>query len=121
MAGNTWVDTNTRSFIATAAMAKHARVKLDGNGNNAVELAGAGDLGVGTLWHEALKANDPVSVHLNSAAGTQVMIANGVIAEGGNVEAAIGGKVAPASVGTVVGMALTAAAADGDYIEVLPV
>jgi hypothetical protein len=49
------------------------------------------------------------------------MVANGVIAAGGTVYSAAAGKVggATTSGASVIGIALNAAAADGDIIEVL--
>lgn len=68
---------------------------------------------------------DRVAVSLlGSALETLVMTASGAIAAGDDVYAAADGKVStlPAGVGTYyfVGVALTAAAADGDEIEVDP-
>lgn len=57
------------------------------------------------------------------ADGVQYVIANGAVAIGGPVKCAASGKVAPHVIGTdaterLVGLALSAAAADGDVIAV---
>lgn len=54
-----------------------------------------------------------------AAGGTAVATAGGAIALGAAVEVGATGKVVTRSAGVTVGRALTAAAADGDQIEVL--
>lgn len=54
-----------------------------------------------------------------TALGTAIVTAGGAIAVDAAVEVGTGGKVVTKSAGVTVGRALTAAAADGDKIEVL--
>ena len=53
------------------------------------------------------------------AGGTAIATAGGAIAAGAAVEVGTAGKVVTKSAGVTIGRALTAAAADGDQIEVL--
>jgi len=54
-----------------------------------------------------------------TVAGTAVVVAGGAITKGAAVEVGTGGKAVTQSAGVTVGIAVTAAAADGDRIEVL--
>lgn len=113
-----WVDTNTRTFVAGAAIAQFLRVKLSGG---ALAVAGATDKDLGTLERPAFASGEQVSVILRNKVGTKVMVANGALALGADVFTAAAGKVGASSTGAyLVGTALQPAAADGDLIEVLP-
>lgn len=70
------------------------------------------DLGLGS-------GHGRVDVLLKNAPGTRRMIANAAITAGLDVFKAAAGKVAPAGTRKV-GVAITAAAADNDILEVLP-
>jgi len=101
----------------------YVRVKLVSLGTDlsaTVGLAGAFDASVGSL--DAQQANatgDQVNVILRNSNRTRKMIAAAAISFGANVYAAASGKVA--STGTLLeGVALEAATAAGDVIEVLP-
>ena len=91
------------------------------NADGTVTLAGAADLDVGALDGRVLATDKRATVRLTTAQGTQKMVANGAIAAGSKVFTAAAGKVGPTAPGSFVrGIAMTAAAADGDVIEVLP-
>ena len=110
------VEGNVKGFEASAAISVHARVTLSGG---KVATAGATVRGIGTADTPSFADGNIVAVRLLSAAGTQKMIAAGAITAGANVFAAASGKIA--SSGTVpVGVAMEAASADNDLIEVLP-
>lgn len=95
---------------ATATIAQFQPVQASG----APCTAGGNALGAAIL---PAVAGERVSV---DALGTTIMIASGPIAAGALVEvAATVTKVATRSTGVAIGRALTAAAADGDQIEVL--
>jgi hypothetical protein len=95
-------------------------------GGRLVEINGAGTIGpagaasikvVGTAAQDAA-VGDVVTVHVG---GVQRLTASAAIAAGALVIAAAAGKVATAGAGTfdqVLGLAHTAASADGDLIEV---
>jgi hypothetical protein len=111
-----FVETPTKTFLATAAVAAHLRVKLSGS---EVVVAGAADQAIGVTDRAALANGDAVAVRLGTAQGTVKMTAAGAITAGNAVYAAAGGKVA--SSGTVFcGWALETTTANGDVLEVLP-
>lgn len=110
-----YVETNTKTFLATAAIGQFLRVGLSSSG---VTTAGADSPGIGTTDDAVFTANDPIAVRLWSACGTRKMVANGAIAAGAPVYAAASGKVG-ASGSLFVGRAMEAATADNDVIEVM--
>lgn len=108
-------ETGYKGLVCDAAISQFARVKMSGTG---VTTAGASDLCVGVLRDASFAANDIRTVELRTCPGTVKMIASGAITAGVTVYAAASGKIA--SSGTVVeGVALNAAAADGDIVEVV--
>ena len=114
-----FVDTNTRTFEADAAIAKYARVVFEADGK--VVTAGLAEKEVGTAQTEAFASGDKIAVKLRTAAGTHKMIAIEALAVGAVVYTEAAGKVQDTAQATAfqVGQALEAAAADGDIIEVL--
>ena len=85
--------------------------------------AGADDREVGTLKQRVptsgLGSSDVAPVVTPNAEGTVLMIANGAIAQYGNVYGAASGKVSATVNGNFIGIALEATTADGDQVEVL--
>lgn len=114
-----FVDGQTKTFIADEAIAINLRVKLDSDGK--VTIAGLADKELGTAVTPAFAAGDPVAVRLRTAAGTHKMIAVEALTVGSVVYTETAGKVQDTAQATAfqVGVALEAAAADGDVIEVL--
>jgi hypothetical protein len=111
-----YVETPTRAFTAGAAIAQFLRVKLSAG---KLAAAGASDISLGVLQEAALADLDIRAVRLRTAQGTTKMVASEAISAGASVYAAASGKIA--ATGTVYeGIALEAAGADGDVIEVLP-
>ncbi len=109
-----YFETPTRPDTAAGAIGQFLRVKTPG----ALEAAGASDVGIGTMEFPCLAAG-PCTIRLRSAQGTRKMVAGGAITKGAPVYAAAGGKIAGS--GTVYeGVALEAATANNDVIEVLP-
>lgn len=103
-----------------ASTAAFLRCYIDSSGYAAIADADKKSVGVATTgapaWSGATSAN---TLTVNHMVGLQTMIANGAITVGHKVYAAASGKVA--STGRVLeGVALTAASADGDYIQVMP-
>lgn len=92
---------------------------VDVTGNRTVGPAGAdvADV-VGVAGYDAL-TGEAVTVFCRPA-GVQRLVANGAIAAGAKVISATGGKVATIGAGVnPIGIALQAAAADNDVIDVL--
>jgi type IV secretory pathway TrbF-like protein len=97
-------------IIASAALAQHQAVTAAG----AIATAAGNAVG---FTHTPAALGERVAV---TAVGTAIAIAGGAIAIGAAVEV-VGsvGKVATKTTGIAIGRALTAAAADGDQVEVL--
>jgi len=114
-----YVDGNTKSFTAGAAIAVNVRVKL---ASGKLAAAGVADKELGTLLDASFADGDVRSVRLRNSSGTTKYIAASAIAVGADVYTAASGKVndTAASTSYLLGTALEAATADGDVIEVLP-
>lgn len=98
------------------ALAKYTRVKLSSGTLTTAVLA---DKEIGVLM-ERVEANAHGDVLLRTSPGTTPMIAAAAITAGATVFTAAAGKVSNTATGAFqVGIALEAAAADGDIIEVL--
>jgi hypothetical protein len=113
-----YVATPTRTFPNNTALAKHLRVTLS---SGFLAAAGATTKELGTMEYASLSTDEAACVRLRTAEGTAIFIAAGAIAAGAAVHTAASGKVNDdqATGAFALGTALTAAAADGDYIEVL--
>lgn len=112
-------DTGFKTFEASAAIAKHARVKVASTGK--ISEAGLADKEIGTALNEAFADGDRVAVKLRTAPGTHKMIAADAVSIGDAVFTQASGKVGDTeATAFLVGTALDAATADGDIIEVLP-
>lgn len=105
-----------KTFRAAEALAAYCRVKLDASGD--VVYADAGEEFIGIT--SAAVANDElVGVMLRSAARSYKATAKEAFALGATLYGAIDGKVQDSVSGTAQGVALEAATADGDVVEVL--
>lgn len=111
----------TFSLPADAVIALYSRVKVDANGK--AVLAGASDRSVGIV--EAVSTPDAVTgacaVTVRShTGGTRWFIAGAAVTKGATVTGIASGKVDGTAVAgaEILGVALEAAAADGDIIEV---
>lgn len=111
-----YVDTNEKTFVAGAAIAKGLRVKL-----SAGKLAAAGiaDDWIGTMVNASFADGDVVAVRLRTANGTTKFVAAGAVTAGARVYAAASGKVDDTISTELIGIALEAAGADGDFFEVM--
>ena len=109
----------TKTFKTSAAIPQFARVKYEAAGT--VAVAGVADKDIGVATREAFASGEAIAVRLRSAAGTMKCIAAGPVTNGAEVNTAASGKVddAAASGSFNMGIALDAATADGDIIEVL--
>ncbi len=113
-----FVHAPTRPFIAGAAIGAHLRVYIS---SGKLAIAGITQQDIGVIETEAFADGDLRAVRLLSAEGTVKMIAAAAITAGAKVYTAAAGKVSvSASTAYPRGIAMEAAAADGDVIEVMP-
>lgn len=111
-----YVETPTKAMEAGGAIGLHLRVKFS---SGKIALAGISDKDVGVAEAQAFASGEWIAVRLPSAQGTVKMIAAGAIAQGATVCTAASGKVNVASaLSLVIGVAMEAASANGDTIEV---
>lgn len=113
------VETNTKGFPASAAIAKHARVVLASDGT--VATAGLAEKEIGTATNKVNAAGEMCQVKLRTAAGTHKVIAKEACAIGAQLYTEAGGKVQDTAETTafMCGTALEAAGAENDIIEML--
>lgn len=111
-----FVDSGLRSFPCSSfACAPYLRVKF---ASDVLALASSTEHEVGTMAARTLSGDTSGSVRLRTAPGTCLMVASEAITSGEPVYAAASGKIA--STGTIlIGLAMEAATANGDVIEVL--
>jgi len=116
---STYVETPTRTFPASGAIAQHLRVILS---SGVLAVADETDKELGTAEYGVLAGDELGTVRLRNAPGTKIGVAAGAIAAGADVYTAAGGKYddTQATGAFYAGTALTAATADGDLIEILP-
>lgn len=120
------IDTGTHdgpiTRVADAAISRYLLVKI-GATDTSVDVNGVTDRPIGSTANEASAANDRIPVKLLSDDETSLLVASEAISVGDTIYTAASGKVQnePATAGTYyrIGRALTAAAADGDLIEVV--
>ncbi len=107
-----------KTFTATEALEAYRRVKLTTSSGIAVEYADAGEEFIGITAHKAA-ITEQVSVTLRSASRSYKAVAAEDLAVGAVLYGANDGKVQDTVSGTAQGVALEAATADGDVIEIL--
>ncbi len=120
------IDTGTHDGIITrsadSAIGRYLVVKEGSTAGSGVAICGAGDLPLGVTIDEAAASSARIGFAPFAMNGTKLLTASEAITIGQTIYTAASGKVQnePASAGTYyrIGRALTAAAADGDYIEV---
>ncbi len=118
------VETHTRTFEAEAALALGLLVKIgSGIGSNGqvglVDLAGSGEEPIGTVV-KAVASGKLVAVRLlGGGLGTHTVIAAAAIAFGANLYAAANGQVTSTPAGSIIGRALSVAAAQGERLELI--
>lgn len=116
-----YIDAPTRTFPTdgATAFAPFTRVKLAAG---VIAVAGLADADVGVTEFRILAADKSGTVRLTSAGGTQKMIAAAAITAGAKVYTAAAGRVSStaAATGFFRGIAVTAAGAANDVVEVIP-
>jgi hypothetical protein len=111
-----YIETSTKGFAASGAIAQYLRVILSGT---QLSVAGVGDIEVGTIEQAAFNAGDMRAVRLRSAQGTTPMVASGAISLFAPVYGDAGGKISATPNGNFIGIALKAASGNNSVIEVL--
>jgi len=111
-----FVESPTRADTAAGAVGQFLRVKTPG----AIATAGALEQSIGTMDRTCVAAG-PCTIRLKSAEGTRKMVAAAAISAGAYVYGAASGKVSSVANPNIEGIALEAATADNDVIEVLTV
>lgn len=111
------------SKLTDAAITTRYLLYKPGSDDNHIAACGASEIPLGTVADEATAAEQLVAVNvLGSSGGTLLMVASEAITVGEHVYTAASGKIqdVPAGAGTYyeVGIALTAAGANNDLIEV---
>jgi hypothetical protein len=113
-----YVETATKGLNAGGAIARYILVKWDGTD---LAAAGLNEEFIGVADAAALAADEIIPVRLKSAQGTMICTAAGAFSAGAAVYGRAAGKVDDIASGAIrVGIALTAAAAAGDLVEVVP-
>lgn len=113
--------TQTRTFQAAGALAAYLRVKLNGSNKLAASGVGATEYDVGVTVEPSLAADDYIGVRMPNTSGTVKMTAAGAFDQEALLYAAASGMVDDAVNGKPIGIALEAATASGDVVEVLPI
>lgn len=108
-----------KGYPAGGAIAKNLRVKLLSTGKLAV--AGISDKDIGVTENAAFAEDDDVTVRLRTAPGTHKVTVSEAVDAGAELYTAASGKVSDtyASGSYPYGVALEAATANADVIEVL--
>jgi hypothetical protein len=110
-----------RSFTANGALTQYQRVKQSAGSTTTppqVEAAGAGEQHIGYVEYDAADGS-VVSINLINNSGTKQAIAAGAITQGAVIYGAAAGTVDDASSGSAIGIALEAATAANDVIEIV--
>jgi hypothetical protein len=111
-----------KSFTAAGTIKAHARVKLSAGTTTTppeVEEAGAGENYIGFAEYAAV-LGDMVSIKLKNYPGTVEAIASEAFLIGATLYGAAAGRVGDTAVGAGQAIAIEAATALGDIVEVLP-
>jgi hypothetical protein len=111
-----FTESGHKTFTSGSTLARYLRVKTPA----AVVAAGAADAELGVVTRAVTTSGDPADVLLRTAQGTTPMVASVAINVGDTVYTAADGKIGTETSGTLrIGIALSAATADGDIVEVL--
>ena len=104
------------TFTATTAITGGQVVEVTGNRSVGVPAAAGSAKAIGTAGHDAA-IGDSVTVHVGSVVDT--MVVSAAVAAGDAVEASTTGRIRTATTGRVLGVALSAATAADQTIQVL--
>ena len=110
-----YVETPTKAFVCGGAIGRYLRVVTPA----ALSAAPFNDVEIGTIEEAAFVSGDVRSVRLRTASGTCKMVAGGTFSIGATLYGASSGTVDDIANGNRIGIALEAATASGDVVEVL--
>lgn len=115
-----YVDTNTRTFTASAAITQYSLVTFANTGK--VAATGLAERPIGVAMRAALADGDEIPVKLLNGSGSFKGIAKEALALAATLYTEAGGKLQDTAEATSlpVGIALEAATAENDVIEFLP-
>lgn len=116
------VDSVTKTLPAAAAIAKYKLVTINSSGEWA-ECAGGVRPVASVQGTASTAAGDPLSCKLLTGPGSHILMAGAAVTAGNGVSNIAAGKIDDTTeVGSwTFGVAIEAAAADGDLIEVVPI
>jgi len=115
--------TSPKTFTASEAIAKKLRVSIVAASSTdpvGVEIADATTHGIG-INEVVVASGDLCAIDLFSSGKSNEVVAAGAFAVGATIYPAAGGKVDDAVSGVPLGIAVEAATADGDIVEIIPV
>jgi len=116
----TTIQNTTRTFIAAEAIGAYILVKVDSSGLAETATATGAEPKVGYTT-ASVTLGEAANISLIHGGGSSFATASEALSIGDVVYGDAGGKVsASGSSGDKVGVTLTAATADGDVVEVLP-
>ncbi|MBF0308122.1 MAG: DUF2190 family protein [Magnetococcales bacterium] len=108
------------SFVANGALTRGRRVKATAaSSTRQVEVAGAGEQHIGVVEYDAADGAN-VAVRMRNHNGTHFGVAADSFAVGAVLYGAAAGKLSDSSSGSAIGVAISAAGADGDIVEWAP-
>lgn len=110
-------DSGYKTFTTSAAVGKFRRVVLASDGTVSEAVVGATSTDFIGVAQDNAASGDPVVVKLKSAPGTFKIEAAGAVVAAAAIYAASTGRIDDAVSGAVIGQAIEAAGAAGDYIE----
>jgi hypothetical protein len=113
-------NTGLKAFIASEAITRFYAVKLASASGTEIAVAGSNEANIG-FADDTVASGEYVTVKLKSQGQTFKAMAGGGFAAGAALYNMASGKVDDTSGGTQRYVALEAATADGDIIEVLPI
>jgi len=112
------VETATKTFGSSETISAHLRVKVS---SGLIAAAGAQEADIGVIGAAVLTSGDYAAVRLRNAQGTCKMVAAGTFSQNAVVYGAASGTIDDVPNGNVIGIALEAATAANDVVEVLRV
>lgn len=112
------IDGHVLEAIAGEAIELNRLVRLNSTTSHGVVKCKAGETPIG-VCRAAVASGGSVGVQLINKPGTHLMVADAAITANSRVYAGYDGKVSAFGLGPILGYALTAATAAGDWIEVL--
>lgn len=111
-------DSARHSFTVSGTPARYVRVIPNGSTSRQMITAGVGDKCIGVTANKVGTSGDPCTIIFATNGGTIPMTASGAITVNSKVYADANGQVTATANGNLEGIALSAASAAGDIIEV---